>query len=343
MTPYPELQQIIKEETDNGRGIVQFLFKAMWGEFDKFTPQHQLMAGRALAIIGVEQGVQFVEANRPPSLPRTTPQRRIVEDELDAALSAAERELIGYARKTTRNGRKMVRFFLDAMNGVVKSFSPSLRIAAAKELIGCAFPLLTKAKRRKTTAPKPQTASQPAPAQPQTQPTQAAVSQPTVQSLNGHPERCSCRTCERSAMDRFRQLHCQEGEEIHQYIVRRAMTATGDDLQLMTEATLAWNEYMAFIRRECPKSIIAPIPGLYTRILERDENYPDGYNPKLVDKTYDYLLYGLREDDDYALDEDCYCEDCDDHEKDDYGNCNCPSASSPKTTPDHLKRKSLPP
>ena len=84
------------------------------------------MAGRALAIIGVEQGVQFVEANRPPPrLPRNTPQRRIVEDELDAALSAAERELIGYARKTTRNGRKMVRFFLDAMNGVVKSFSPS--------------------------------------------------------------------------------------------------------------------------------------------------------------------------------------------------------------------------
>ena len=163
MTPYPELQQIIKEETDNGRGIVQFLYKAMWGEFDKFTPQHQLMAGRALAIIGVEQGVQFVEANRPPRLPRNTPQRRIVEDELDAALSAAERELIGYARKTTRNGRKMVRFFLDAMNGVVKSFSPSLRIAAAKELIGCAFPLLTKAKRRKTTAPKPQPtpASQP--------------------------------------------------------------------------------------------------------------------------------------------------------------------------------------
>ena len=334
MTPYPELQQIIKEETDNGRGIVQFLFKAMWGEFHNFTPQHQLMAGRALAIIGVEQGVQFVEANRPPSLPRNTPQRRIVEDELDAALSAAERELIGYARKTTRNGRKMVRFFLDAMNGVVKSFSPSLRIAAAKELIGCAFPLLTKVKRRKTTTPKPQTATvatapapQPETAQPQTQTAQTApvASLPTVQALNGHPDRCSCRTCERSAMDRFRQLHCQDGEEIHQYIVRRALTSTSDDTQLVSEATLIWNEYMAFIRNLCPKSVIAPIPGWFSRLLKRDEHYPDGYNPKLVDKTYDYLIYGLREDDDYALDEDCYCEDCDDdHDRDDYGNCNCP-------------------
>ena len=66
MTPYPELQQIIREETDDGRGIVRFLFTAMWGEFHGFTPQHQLMAGRALAIIGVQQGVQFIEANRPP-------------------------------------------------------------------------------------------------------------------------------------------------------------------------------------------------------------------------------------------------------------------------------------
>ena len=216
MTPYPELQQIIREETDNGRGIVQFLFKAMWGEFAKFTPQHQLMAGRALAIIGVEQGIQFVEANRPPSLP-------------------------------------------------------------------------------------------------------------TVQVLNGHPDRCSCRTCERSAMDRFRQTHCQEGEEIHQYIVRRALTSTSDDSQLVSEATLIWNEYMSYIRNLCPESRIAPIPGWFSRLLERDEHYPDGYNPKLVDKTYDFWMGGgLDDDDEYLMDEDCDCEDCEDHERDDYGNCLCP-------------------
>ena len=314
MTPYPELQQIIREETDNGRGIVQFLFKAMWGEFDNFTPQHQLMAGRALAIIGVEQGVQFVDANRQPSLPRNTPQRRIVEDELDAGLSAAERELIGYARKTTRSGRKMVRFFLDAMNGVVKSFSPSIRIAAAKELIGCAFPLLVPAKRRNTTAPKPQT---------QTARAAPVASLPSVQVLNGHPDFCSCRTCERSAMDRFRKTHCQEGEEIHQYIARRALTSTSDDTQLVSEATLIWNEYMAFIRKQCPKSVIAPIPGWFSRLLKRDEHYPDGYNPKLVDKTYDFWMGGGL-DDEYALDEDCDCDDCDDdHDRDDYGNCLC--------------------
>ena len=318
MNPYPELQQIIKEETDNGRGIVQFLFKAMWGEFDNFTPQHQLMAGRALAIIGVEQGIQFVEANRPPSLPRNTPQQRIVEDELDEKLSAAERELIGYARKTTRGGRKMVRFFLDAMNGVIKSFSPSLRIAAAKELIGCAFPLLARrAQRPKSTQPKPQ-------ATPDSQPeTAQAVSQPNVQSLNGHPERCSCKTCERSAMSRFRLTHCEQGEEIHQYIVRRAMTATQNPIQRLSEATLVWNQYMAFIRRLCPEATIAALPGWFHNLLEDDPHYPDGYNPKLVDKNYDFWMGGL--DDDEWEDPDCECDDCgDDHDRDEMGNCLCP-------------------
>ena len=313
MNPYPELQQIIKEETDNGRGIVQFLFKAMWGEFDNFTPQHQLMAGRALAIIGVEQGVQFVEANKPPRIPRTTPQRRVVEDELDAKLSAAERELIGYARKTTRNGQKMVRFFLDAMNGVIKSFSPSLRIAAAKELIGCGFPLLARIRQPKTAAPKPQPASQ--------TDTQVA-SEPSVQSEIGHPERCSCRTCVRSAMSRFALTHCEQGEETYQYIVRRAMTATRNPIQRVAEATLVWNQYMAYIRRLCPKAVIAPIPGWFNRLLENDEHYPDGYNPKLVEKNYDFWMINL-DGDDQLDDPDCDCDDCDDHERDDYGNCNC--------------------
>lgn len=324
MTPYPELQQIIKEETDNGRGIVQFLFKAMWGEFHNFTPQHQLMAGRALAIIGVEQGIEFVEANRPPSLPRNTPQRRL-SDETDAELTLAERELTGYARKMTRNGRKMIHFFLDAMNGLIKSFRPSLRIAAARELIGCGFPLLASAKRRKKTAPKPQTAptSQPETAQPQTQATQAA-SLPSVQSFNGHPDRCSCRTCVRTAMRRFALTHCEEGEEVYQYIVRRAMTATRDPRQRLSEATMIWNQYLTFVRSLCPESTIEPLPGWFHNLLEDDEHYPDGYNPKLVEKNYDFWMINL--DDDHEWDDpDCDCQDCDDdHDRDEMGNCLCP-------------------
>ena len=40
MTPYPELQQIVGEETDNGRDVVRFMKEAMNGLFPRFTPQH---------------------------------------------------------------------------------------------------------------------------------------------------------------------------------------------------------------------------------------------------------------------------------------------------------------
>ena len=205
----------------------------------------------------------------------------------------------------------MVRFFLDAMNGAIKSFSPSLRIAAAKELIGCAFPLLTRVKRPRTAAPKP------------AQPTQTdeAAAEPSVQSLNGHPERCSCRTCVRSAMSRFRLTHCEQGEEIHQYIVRRAMAATRDDRQRIAEVNLIWNEYMTYIRRLCPESTIDQVPAWFYRLLEHDPHYPDGYNPKLVQKHYDFWMYDLDKDDEDLLE--CDCEDCGDHERDDYGYCHC--------------------
>ena len=166
MTPYPELQQIIREETDDGRGIVRFLFQAMEGEFLDFTPTNQIMAGRVLAILGIEQGIEFVEANRKPRVPSDSAQRKYVEDEADA-----ERELAGYTKRVSKNGRRMIRFFLEAMDGHIKSFSPRLRIAAAKELIGYGFPLMKPASCRKTrktarsasqpiaqTAPTPDTA-----------------------------------------------------------------------------------------------------------------------------------------------------------------------------------------
>ncbi len=134
MTPYPEFQQIIREETDDGRGIVRFLYKAMEGEFQNFTPTHRIMAGRVLGILGVEQGIEFVEANKKPKVPRNSAQLKYSEDEADAELTAAERELSDYTKRVSKNGRRMIRFFLEAMDGLIKSFRPSLRIAAAKEL-----------------------------------------------------------------------------------------------------------------------------------------------------------------------------------------------------------------
>ena len=167
ITPHPELQQIVREETDDGREVVQFMKQAMNGLFPNFTPQHQLMAGRVLAILCIEQGIEFVESVRKPSVPRTrdSAQRRVIGDEIDAALSAAEKEIAGYVKKLTGGGRRMIRFLMEAMEGGIKSFSPSLRIAAGKELIGYAYPIFVPARSRDD-KPKTAASSEPSPTSP---------------------------------------------------------------------------------------------------------------------------------------------------------------------------------
>ncbi len=80
----------------------------MEGEFLDFTPTHQIMAGRVLGILDIEQGLQFVEANEKPRVPRDSAQRKYVEDEADAELSAAERELSDYTKRVSGGGIDMV-------------------------------------------------------------------------------------------------------------------------------------------------------------------------------------------------------------------------------------------
>ncbi len=317
MTPYPELQQIIREETDDGRGIVRFLYQAMEGEFLNFTPTHQLMAGRVLGILGIEQGIEFVEANRKPRVPRNSAQRKFFDDEADAELSAAERELAGYAKRISKNGRRMIRFFLEAMDGHIKSFRPSLRIAAAKELLGYGFPLMKPASRRKqskTAKPAPQTS--PAPQQLTTQTASVAAAEPTVQTQTGHPQLCSCHVCQREAIAKYAQRHCIDHEEIYQSIIRRAMTATEDSEERVAEAARLWKEANEFVRKFCPDAEIAAFPFWFHYLMESDDEYPSGYNPELVADLY-YHWHGADIDD---ADPDCYC---DDHERDQYGRCIC--------------------
>ncbi len=301
MTPYPELQQIIKDETDNGRGIVRFLFKAMRGEFSDFTPNHQLMAGRVLAIIGVEQGIEFVEANRPPSLPRNTPQRRIL-DETDAMLTAAERELADYTRKMSRSGRKMIRFFLDAMNGLVKSFRPSLRIAAARELIGYGFPLLAPARRPRTAAPGPQPAPPP-------QPAPAARTAP-VQTRTAHADSCSCAVCVGNANSEYTELYgMKEDELIYEFILRKSAEFGDDPHKRLAVARALWIERNGFIKARCPGFYSIPFPERLVVEMIANEN--------LLSEMIELATS------DYDDTEDCDCEDCAPIHRDDDDDCLC--------------------
>ncbi len=291
----------------------------MEGDFHNFTPTHRIMAGRVLGILGVEQGIEFVEANKKPKVPRDSAQRKYSEDEAGSELSATERELAGYTKRVSKNGRRMIRFFLEAMDGLIKSFRPSLRIAAAKELLGYGFPLMRPVrgrKKRKTAIPTPQTSPasvpQPAPAAP-------AAAEPTVQSRIGHPQFCSCRDCQREAVAEYSQFHCADDEELYQFIVRRAMTTTEDSEERVAEAARLWTEVDEFVRKLCPDAEPAEFPTWFHHLMEHDDKYPSGYNAELVDDLY-YHWYGADFDDE---DPDCDCEDCDDHERDQYGLCLC--------------------
>ena len=278
MTPYPELQQIIREETDNGRGIVRFLFQAMQGEFLNFTPKHQLMAGRVLAILGVEQGIEFVESMKKPSVPRTrdSAQRRVVEDEVDAAISAAQKEIAGYVKRLTGGGRRMIRFLIEAMDGGLKSFSPSLRIAAGKELIGYAFPIFVPA-RRKSAKTGTAVASEPTP---------AARSAPAPVGVSI-----------RQAILMYEDKYCQNDLNINASIVRRSLEKSDNPEIRRAEARRLWKEKEDFLKAQCLTVKPEPYPEWFDKILaDSDTDIPpssDDPNDWWDDEDWEVCEMGL--------------------------------------------------
>ena len=134
-TPYPELQQIIREETDNGRGIVRFLFKAMEGEFLKTSPQHTgSWPEESSAFWASNRASSSSKPTKSPKSPETQPSAGYSTTRPKPNSARRNANLSDYTKRVSKNGRRMVRFFLDAMDGLITSFRPSLRIAAAKEL-----------------------------------------------------------------------------------------------------------------------------------------------------------------------------------------------------------------
>ena len=286
MTLHPELQQIVREETDNGREVVQFMKQAMNGLFPNFTPQHQLMAGRVLAILCIEQGIEFVESVRKPSVPRTrdSAQRRVVGDEIDAALSAAEKEIAGYVKKLTGGGRRMIRFLIEAMEGGVKSFSPSLRIAAGKELIGYAYPIFVPARARDPKS-KPVASSEPSPtseARPESAPVGVSVGQ---------------------ALLMYEDKYCQNDLNINASIVRRTLEKSNDPEVQRTQARRLWDEKEDFLKAQCPTIKPEPYPAWFDKILAHSNAdvpsvAPHDPNDWQDDEDWDLCETGLCAEDD---------------------------------------------
>ena len=132
-SPAKLLQDIILEKTDNGRLIVDFLISAMNGELKGFQPCHQLQAARLLERFGLEEAKTFIAAS---AHLRPTRRERRDERRADRRINAEYAQIV---REQTDNGRTIVNFLIQAMEGELDDFKPCHRMSAAKELIHRGF------------------------------------------------------------------------------------------------------------------------------------------------------------------------------------------------------------
>ena len=123
------VKAIIMEETDNGRIIVKFLLSAALGEFPDFQPCHQLEAARLLQkYSGQEVRAIINNLNLPPATRRERRDARRADRYVQS-------ELAQIVQEETDNGRSIVTFLVQAMEGELQDFQPCHRMSAAKELL----------------------------------------------------------------------------------------------------------------------------------------------------------------------------------------------------------------
>ena len=132
------LRQIVLEETDNGRAIIKFLHSAMNGEFEDFQPCHKLDAARILQRIGLEEAQAFIDAATTRRRQSHSSQRA-EQREAQSADTRIRSELAQMVREETDNGRAIVTFLVQAMQGELQDFEPCHRISASRELLHRGF------------------------------------------------------------------------------------------------------------------------------------------------------------------------------------------------------------
>ena len=151
------LADIIAQETEDGRLIVQFLVSAMEGELPDFQPCHRIDAARLLVKLGYDQAqaaidranaAQRARQSDSRSQPQTQRQRdsraqaqpqRQAESESQSATNSIRAQLAQIVREETGDGYITVQFLIDAMQGEFPDFKPCHRLSAAKELLQRGF------------------------------------------------------------------------------------------------------------------------------------------------------------------------------------------------------------
>ena len=127
----PTLAEIVREVTDNGRTIINFLHDVMLNRVEDAKMCHRIAAARELAKLGSKEAEEFLKAVTQSGNGRA-PAR-------DSGKSPRNDELADIIKQETSGGRDVVRFLVDVMHGNLDNFKPCHRVASAKELLRRGF------------------------------------------------------------------------------------------------------------------------------------------------------------------------------------------------------------
>ena len=141
------LSQIIKLRTDNGRDIIDFLVSVMNDRYEDFRICHRLQAARLLTTYGNEDAPNFIADNT-----LDTPSHREVPS--STRPTEFDTELARVIREDTDDGRSIVRFLVNVMEGELRTFKPHHRMAAARELLDRGFGKSARAENPAPNSPK---------------------------------------------------------------------------------------------------------------------------------------------------------------------------------------------
>ena len=127
------IQEIVRQETDDGRLIVRFFVSTMQGQLQDAKPSHRIAAARQLVKLGFTEAQDFIDENAP------APKRRRRAHHSPPAARKLASSLAKIVRQETDDGRVAVRFLVDVMQGGLPGFKPHHRLAAARELLRRGF------------------------------------------------------------------------------------------------------------------------------------------------------------------------------------------------------------
>ena len=148
MQKHPSLAEIVRQETDGGRRIVQFYLGVAYGSIEGFRDHHRAAAARRIDKIAPElvreylhkyHNAQIRDSMRGSLFPmgrispvtKNTPERA---EQAPRGPNRFQRRLTRLVRDETGDGRTIFDFLNGVMHGALLGFRPHHRLEAAKEL-----------------------------------------------------------------------------------------------------------------------------------------------------------------------------------------------------------------